>query len=226
MKFNANTEIDNYSPDQAGYFSLKNDGDSCRVRVLYENINNVEGHCVHKVNLKNDGFRYVDCLREYSDPLDACPLCSSKVEADRKLITKIWVPLYKVDSGESVLWERGKQFWKNVLYPIMVEKGEPFCGHTFTIERHGAANDMNTTYEFIDDGVDDTVLDDFDEIPNPVGTIILQKTFEELEKFTETRSFDEADSDDIPDIPIRRRGTTTESDDAPRRRGTTRPNIV
>ena len=34
MKFNASAEIDNYSPETGGYFTLKNDGDSCRVRVL------------------------------------------------------------------------------------------------------------------------------------------------------------------------------------------------
>ena len=226
MKFNASAEIDNYSPEAVGYFSLKNDGDTCRVRVLYESINDVEGHCVHKVALKNGGFKYVDCLREYSDPLDACPLCSSNVEDDKKLLTKIWVPLYKVDSGEAVLWERGKAFWKKVLYPLMVEKGEPFCGHTFTIERQGAAGDTNTTYEFIDNGVDDTVLDDFDEIPDPVGNLILQKSYEELESFIKTRTFDDDSADeDIPDIPIKRRGTSN-SGDAPQRRGTTRPNIV
>ena len=226
MKFNASAEIDNYSPETGGYFTLKNDGDSCRVRVLYESLNDVDGHCVHKVNLKVGGFKYVDCLREYSDPLDMCPLCSSKNEEDRKLITKIWVPLYKVDSGEAVLWERGKAFCKNVLYPLMVEKGEPFCGHTFTIERHGAAGDTNTTYEFIDNGVDDTVLDDFDEIPDPVGNLIVQKTYEELEKFIQTRSFDDS-NDDIPDIPIRKRGSSDNNNGSrPTRMGTTRPNIV
>lgn len=223
MKFNV-TEIDNYSQDTAGYFSLKNDGDSCRVRVLFENVNDVEGFCVHQVRLKTGGFRYVDCLREYSDPMDMCPLCSSGVEDDRKLRTKLWIPLYKVETGEIVFWERGKDFWKKVLYPLMVEKGEPFCGYTFSIVRHGEANDINTTYEFIEESVDDTTLDDFDEVPNPVGTMILQKTYEELEKFIKTRTFDDASADDdIPDLPVRRRGSTSE--DAPSRRGTTRPPI-
>ena len=221
MKFSMD-DLDKYSPEKKGdYFVLKNDGDSAQVRILYENINDVEGHCVHKVKQKNGFFNYVECLRNYEDPIDCCPLCASKQNGDSKLYSKIWVPLYLTEDSKVVLWERGKSFWKDQLYPLMVEKGEPFCGHVFTIERHGEAGDMETTYELIDEGCDDIRLDDFDEIPNPVGTIILEKTFEELENFVKTRSFEE-ESNEVPDLPIRRRSTNGEN--VPRRG--TRPNIV
>jgi len=223
MKFNAN-EIDNYVQETTGYFSLKDDGDSARVRVLYEGVSDVEGFCVHQIQMRDRSFRYVDCIRDYNDPIDACPLCACKNDDNKKLRTKIWIPLYNVDTNETVMWERGNQFWKKVLYPLMVEKGEPFCGHIFEIVRHGAAGDTNTTYEFVDLGVDDTTLDDFDEIPNPLGTMILNKNFEELTTFVKTGSFD-ADEDDIPDVPVRRRGASADNaPDVTRRRGTTRPN--
>lgn len=55
--------------------------------------------------------------------------------------------------------------------------------------------------------------------------MILSKNFDELTAFVKTGTFDSSEDDDIPDIPIRRRGAS--SDNAPdvtRRRGTTRPN--
>jgi hypothetical protein len=222
MKFSME-EFDSYSPELTGYFSLKNDGDTCRVRFMYESMNDLEGHCVHKVNLRNGGFRFVDCLRSYDEPAENCPLCSSPNTDDRKLQSKIWVPIYKVETGEAVLWERGKSFYKNTLYPLMVEKGKPFCGNIFTIERHGAAGDMSTTYEVVFESFDDTVLDDFDEIPNPADNIILSKTYEELEKFVKTRTFDD---DSSPDIFKRGSSNTVagaDSDGIRPRRGISRP---
>lgn len=224
MKFGMD-DLEKYSPEgNTNYFSLKNDGDKAQVRIMYENINDVEGHCVHKVKQKNGQFTYVECLRNYEDPIDCCPLCASKVNGDSKLMSRIWVPMYITEESRAVLWERGKSFWKDQLYPLMVEKGEPFCAHVFTVERHGAAGDIETTYELIDEGADHITLDDFDEIPDPVGTIIQEKTFEELERFVRTRSFDDNDSavPEAPDFPPRRRGTDS---NIPTRRGT-RPNIV
>jgi hypothetical protein len=104
----------------------------------------------------------------------------------------------------------------------MVEKGKPFCGNVFTVERHGQAGDMSTTYECVWEGFDDTVLDDFDSIPDPHDNIILKKTFEELQKFVETRTFDD---DSTPDVF--RRGSNTvagaSNEVATRRRGISRP---
>lgn len=225
MKFTMD-EIEKYSPDtKAGYFSLKNDGDTAKVVFLYNSINDVEGHCVHKVKLKNGFHTYVECLRNYEDPIECCPLCASKVEGDSKLMTKLWIPMYVVantpdEEDRAVLWERGKNFWKDQLYPLMVEKGEPFCSNWFLIERHGEAGDIETTYEITHTGSNSITLDNFDEIPTPIGTIIQEKTFEELENFVKTRSFDPADID----IPVRRE--RRDPGDIPVRRGTTRPNIV
>lgn len=223
MKFNALEEMDKYSPEQAGMFTLKNDGDTARVRVLYESINDVDGSCVHKIRTRSGQYIYVDCLRTYEDPLEMCPLCNCSNDEYKKTMTKIWVPLYDVDNKKTMLWERGKMFWKDVLYPLMVEKGTPFCGHVFTIERHGEAKSMDTTYEFIEDSVDDTILEDFESIPKADDSIVKVKTFEELENFVRTGAFD--GSEEAPDIPVRRRGSS-DSSDIPTRRGVSRPNIV
>jgi hypothetical protein len=60
-----------------GYFSLKDDGDTARVRFLYDSIEDVEGYCVHEVEI-GDKKKYVNCLREYGDPVDKCPFCEAK----------------------------------------------------------------------------------------------------------------------------------------------------
>lgn len=226
MKFNANRDFDNYSPDQAGYFSLKNDGDSCRVRFLYENLDDVEGYCVHRVKDKTGRYHYVDCIRSYSDPLEQCPFCSSEIQEDKKTYAKLWVPLYKVEDGKAVLWDRGKSFYKQ-LSSIMVEKGgSPFCSHVFTIERHGKSGDMDTTYEIIDEGEDETLLDDIlaeiEEIPTPEGTIVLQKSYDEMKEFVKRRTFNTEEESEEEEMPIRRRGADS---DIPRRRGTSRPDV-
>ena len=228
MKFNAKNDLEKYAPDQTGYFSLKDDGDSCRVRFLYESLDDVEGYCVHRVKDKYGNFKYVNCIRDYNDPLDVCPCCSSTEDADRKTITKFWIPLYKVDEHEAVLWDRGKAFYKQ-LATLMVEKGgAPFCGHVFTIERHGKAGDMETSYELIDEGVDETVLDDIleeiENIPTPEGSLLMDFDYDTMKKVIETRSFKPtSETDNIPeDIPIRRRERST-TDDIPRRRGIQRP---
>ena len=229
MKFNAKNDLDKYAPEQAGYFSLKDDGDSCRVRFLYESLDDVEGYCVHRVKDKYNNFKYVNCLRDYNDPLDACPCCSSPNMDDRKTVTKFWIPLYKVDEQEAVLWDRGKAMYKQ-LSTLMVEKGgAPFCSHVFTVERHGAAGSMDTSYELLDEGCDETLLDDILEeieaIPQPEGTLLLDLSYDEMKSFVNTRSFNpSSDSEPSEEIPIRRR-ERTESNEIPRRRGTQRPDV-
>jgi len=222
MKFNAQQDLQNYSNESSGYFSLKNDGDTCRVRFMYNSLDDVEGYCVHRVKDKYGNYRSVDCLREYGDPLETCPCCSSPNMADRKTITKFYIPMYKVDDEEAVIWDRGKKMYKQ-LSTLMVEKGSPFCSNTFIIERNGAAGDENTTYEIIHDGTDDTTLEDLLEevdMPTPENGMLLKLTFDEMKNFVENRTFNP--SSDTENDGVRRRDR---SEDVPRRRGTTRPDI-
>ena len=211
---------------QFGYFSLKNDGDSARVRFLYETAEDVQGHGVHKVTFANGKFRYVACARQhYDDPSDMCPLCASWNADDKKIFKKIWIPLYDVDKGEILLWDRGITFLREQLYPLIqqkVTKQTPLCSYVFSIERHGAANSMDTQYEIIEESCDDTRLDDFDEIPSPVGTIILQKTYDELAYFVQNRTF--GNTGGQQNHEQRRSVSHTNSDEQVMRRRGTRPN--
>lgn len=222
MKMKA-SEMEKVAPVSAGtkFFALKNDGDTCRVRVLFEKISDVNSHCVHSIKLAN-GFRTnVECLKStYDDPDDVCPLCNSSNPEYKKTYNKFWLPLYKVDEGETCMWERGLKFWKEVIGPLMVKVGTPFCGHIFTIERNGEAGSVDTTYEFLEEGFDDTVLDDFDEIPTEDGHFVFEYTYDQMENFLKTGSFEISD---VPELPRRR--TPGAAEETPQRRGV-RPNMV
>ena len=88
-RFNAQ-EADNYGGQGGGgFFSLKNDKDVATVRFMYNAIEDVEGFAVHEIEV--DGRkRYVNCLRDYNQPVDDCPLCAAK----QRVIAKVFVYVY------------------------------------------------------------------------------------------------------------------------------------
>lgn len=180
------TEVDCYGGQGgSGFFSLKNDKDIARVRFMYEGINSVAGYAVHEVEV--DGKkRYVNCLRNYNDPIDTCPFCA----AHKPQVAKMFIPLYNVDTKRIQIWERGKKFFGRISglcsrYPNLV-------AHTFEIERNGAAGSSQTTYEIYEVGADNTTLKDLPELPKIIGGVVLDKSAEELSHYLKHGQFDEA----------------------------------
>lgn len=189
-----------------GYFGLVNDGDVAQVRFLYNGIDDVEGLSVHEIKL-NDKKRYVNCLREYGDPLDVCPFCRER----KKTAAKLFIPVYNIDEDKVQIWERGKTFFSKMssLCSRYSSNEEPLVSHIFEVERNGKPRDTSTTYEIYPKSQDDTVLEDFD-VPEVVGGVVLDKTAEDMEYFLEYEDFPSED-DEKP----RRRESREE---APRRR--------
>ena len=189
-------EVDHYGGHGgAGYFSLKNDKDVAQVRFLYNGIDDVEGYAVHQIEV--DGKkRYVNCLREYNQPIDTCPFCRERKFTQAKL----FVPLYNVDEDKVQIWERGKKFFSKISsicarYPDVVS-------HVFEIERNGKKGETTTTYEIYEISKDDTTLEDLPEASDPLGTIILDKSADDMEFYLENGYFP---PDDDSDMPVRRR---------------------
>lgn len=189
-------EVDHYGGHGgAGYFSLKNDKDVAQVRFLYNGIDDVEGYAVHQIDI--DGKkRYVNCLREYNQPIDTCPFCREKKFTQAKL----FVPLYNVDEDKVQIWERGKKFFSKISsicarYPDVVS-------HVFEIERNGKKGETTTTYEIYEISKDDTTLEDLPEASDPLGTIILDKSADDMDFYLENGYFP---PDDEGDMPVRRR---------------------
>lgn len=204
-RFNADT-INNYGGQGGtGYFSLKNDMDIATVRFLYNDENDVEGYAVHQVEI--DGKkRYVNCLREYNQPIDDCPFC----KAQQFQMAKVFIPLYNEDAKKVQVWERGKKFFTK-MSGICARYGKnPIVSQTFEIERHGKAGDQKTEYEIFrtDEPADDMTLDDF-EMPEILGSVILNKSFDDMEFYLDNGYF--PPEGDVPQRNSRSR------EDAPRR---------
>lgn len=197
-------DVDNYGGNGgSSFFSLKNDGDVARVRFLYNSMEDVVGYAVHEVTV-GDKKRYVNCVREYNEPKSKCPFCA----ANNFQRAKLYIPLYDIETGEVKVWERGKNFFQKIsaLCARYSTGDTPLVAHTFDIERHGKKGDTSTTYEIYETGCDDTRLEDLPEIPEVLGSIILDKTAEDMEYYLDEGCFPNNDgapvrnqvSDDMP----------------------------
>lgn len=205
--------IEQYGANESSkgsYFSLKNDKDVARVRFLYNSAEDIEGFSVHRVQV-GDRERYVNCLREYNSPISDCPFCQNKIPVQAKL----FVPLYNEDAQQLQTWERGKKFYGKISG--LCARYNNIVSRTFDIERSGKPGDTSTTYEIFPVGDPDgttieDILDDLgvDSLSNPLGTIILDKTADEMEAYLANGNFDSA--------PVRRRGSSDSADEMPRRR--------
>ena len=205
MRFN-HTEVDKYgSQGGSSYFSLKDDGDVARVRFMYNNADDIDGYAVHEVEI--DGRkRYVNCLREYNSRLDDCPFCR-----ERKFqAAKLFIPLYNVDEDKVQIWERGKTYFSIIagLMTRYASADKPLVSQQFEIERNGKKGDNSTRYSIFPVGQpDDTRLEDLPEVPNPIGTLVLDKSYDDLEYYLENGYFPPDDGG-----VTRRRGNRETSD--------------
>lgn len=199
-KFSAKQDIENYgSKGNGSFFSLKNHKDTAKVRFMYESVEDIDGYALHEVEV--DGRkRYVNCLREYDDPIENCPLCAAKI----RVIPKLFILLYDEDSQEVKIWDRGRTFFDRL--EGLCNRYDPLVSTVFEIERNGKPNDPGTKYEFYPLGTDETLLEDLPELPEIMGGLILDKSFEDLEFFLEEGNFPESDAYDAePEPAVSRR---------------------
>lgn len=202
-------EMDNYkSEGNASYFRLKNDKEVAQVRFMYNGIDDVEGVAVHTVDVPGSQYgKDVNCLRAYNEPLDECPLC----KAGYKPKVKIFVPLYNLDANEVQIWTRSKAYGSTLssICSRYAKKGN-LVNNVFEIERNGAKGDKQTQYKEYQIDNDDTELEDLPEAPDPIGTVVLDKSYEDLEYYVQHKEFPGSGSSDEP---IRRRTRTEREDD-------------
>lgn len=194
-------DAENYGGGMSDFFTLKDDKDTAKVRFMYNGIDEVQGVAVHQVQI-GDKTRYVNCLRNYDDPMDACPLCA----AGLKVQAKLYVPLYDIASGTVKLWERGRSFFSKMS--SLCGRYNPLVAHTFEIERNGKKGDTNTTYEIYDLGQDNTTIADLPEVTDPVGTIVLDKSYDDLNAFLELGYFPGDEQQVANNAPVARNPQT------------------
>ena len=193
-----------------GYFSLKNDGDTARVRFMYNTVDDIDGMSVHPIKMvSKNGKPYtldVNCLREYNQPVDDCPFCKAKLPKS----ARIYIPVFDEKDGTFKFWDRPNSFYSQLSG--VCSRNPNTVSQVFEIERNGEEGSNRPGYQFypigqpdgttIDDILDDC---DFEEMPNPVGTKILDKNADEMEYYITHGEFPSERSDE--DVPVRRRGS-------------------
>lgn len=178
--FNSSNAEQYGSNGGGGFFSLKDDKDTAKIRFMYDGIEDVIGYSVHQVQV-NGKNRYVDCLREPGDAIEVCPLCVQGY----KVLAKIFVPLYDMEAKEVKIWDRGKTYLRD-LSSLCARYGPSLVAMPFELERNGKKGDTSTKYAAFPLEKDDVTLNELPEVPNIEGTIVLKKSFEELAAFVQT----------------------------------------
>lgn len=179
------------------FFQLKDDGDTARVHLLGNDMNDFCGYAVHKVPV-GDKDRYVNCLREAHESVDVCPFCASKDKDISKVYAKMFIPLYNVDAEEVQIWERGKSFFRPLS--SYCSRNPKVVNVLTEVERLGKKGDTNTTYQLIKIENTDVKLEDFEgDIPEVIGTIVKDVTADDMQYYLDKGSFPDGES-----APVRR----------------------
>lgn len=215
-------DVDKYgsSGGGTGFFKLADDGDVATVRFLYNSADDIEGYSVHEIPSESGSKKatYVNCIREYNQPISDCPFCRERMPVKSKL----FVPLYNEDAEKVQVWERGRKFFTQISSICSRYGKHPIVSQTFDIERVGEKGSTSTVYNIYrtDEPADELELSNF-EMPEILGSKILDKTAEDMEYYLESGSFPPEDSE----LPTRRRASRKEEteDSRPARRSRRTP---
>ena len=199
-RFNAK-DADNYGGQGGGgFFSIANDKEVKQVRFMYDTVDDIEGMSVHKIKI-GDKDRYVNCLREYNQPVDDCPLCRERNPVQARL----FIPVYNIDEDAVQIWDRGKtMFSKMTSLCSRYAVKNHLVNNIFEIERNGKPKDTKTTYEIFSVDKDGTELTDLPEAPQILGGFVLDKTAEDMEYYLDEGEFPPTE-DAETERPARRR---------------------
>ena len=222
-------DLDNYGGgDNSGkYFKLQNDKETAKVRIMLDKPEDIENYmfAVHEVEVDGKN-KYVNCLRDYDEPVDKCPFCAEK----KKVIPKIFIPLYNEDKDTAQVWDRGKKFMSTFSSFIARYSKPSIVSHVVEIERNGKPKDTSTTYALYEVDKDDTLLEDLPEPVEVLGNLVLDKSEDDMNYYLDAGEFPPEDESE----PIRRRGSRAEEpeddeeeppfeeDEAPRSRRSSR----
>ena len=179
-KINVNNSGKYASSGSNDFFSLQDDGDIARVRMLYDQPDgsDLDYFLLHEVEI-DDKKRYVNCLAvdEEGDlhPED-CPLCNRGF----KRIEKLFIQLYDEDDGVVKTWDRGKSFVPKLL--TYVNRYGSLVEQPIEIERQGKRGNKKTTYDLFQLEKDNAVLEDYPEKQELLGSLILDLSEEQIEE--------------------------------------------
>ena len=209
----------NYSGDgqkkKRAYLTLKNHGDTARGRILCNNAADIECYVVHRVKVGQDGWeREVNCLFDKGGTVDDCPFCKAGI----KRAAKIYIPFYDEDTNEIKIFERPNSYYSKISG--YCSRYSPIVNYAVDIVRNGEANYTKTDYDIFPDKADGTIIEDIledcgvDELPQILGTYVLDKTADEMQEYLDNGDFPQDGDKQMP-----RRARAEGREETPRRRG-------
>ena len=187
----------NWKGPSVGFFSLRNDGDEALVRFMHDNTSTFDLVTFHTV--KVDGKdRKVNCIRDPREPLDNCPFCKANIPIHNRFFIHL-IQYDKDETGKVIptakIWERSLSY-ATQLATLINEYG-PLSECLFKIKRNGAAGSTDTTYSIMYASPQVYRPELYPNVPNifegykTVGTIVMDKNYEELVQFMNTGKFPE-----------------------------------
>ena len=134
---------------RVGYFSLKDDGDEAVVRFAYDSPDEFDIMTTHQTQI--DGrFRRVNCLRDFNEPVDKCPMCKAGVPIQQRFYIKL-IEYVMDENGEievvPKVWERPTSY-VTILNNLFIEY-EDIKDFVFKIKRSGKKGSLQTTYSIL-----------------------------------------------------------------------------
>ena len=174
------------------FLKLEDDGWYAKLRFMYGPNEIFRGETVHNVSEDPTKPRWVVCLREEGQPVDACPLCANNT----KISAQFYIPVYvqsivsvvrgqeqETPVGRCMLLQKGSTF-KGALQTVVrytKDTGKPIVSSLFRLVRNGKARDPKTTYAVEYIGTDDITLEQLPPRVEAVGSYILPKlTYDEI----------------------------------------------
>lgn len=197
------TEKTSGNSDGVGFFTLK-DGEEAIVRIMCDNINELDILTVHPITIGNSSFpnRQVNCLRDPREPLEQCPLCS----AGNKVKQKVFIKMIKYDpvTGEPspVVWDRPAYKLVPTIKKYIDEYG-PLSNIICKIARTGSKYD--TVYNIIPNinpSINCVRVDNAFENFNVLGRMVYDKNAQEMITFMQTGNFPQTNNSNTPNQPV------------------------
>ena len=166
-------DAEKYMGGGGSFFKLE-DGESKKVRFLFNSPEEVEESALVVHEYTGKQFATIDCSRNPGDPLDACKWCASK----NNPVMRVVLPLYVEDAKEIQYWKKSGKWVKDTVMELFknLPEGAPISGQIFTISRRGKKM-QDTVYTVAPDMKipnDNKKKDEFGEVKDPFDLNIIK----------------------------------------------------
>ena len=212
-------DVDKYGGSDSEFLKLENDGDMITAQLLVSDMEDVDIYACHQAVVGkwddgNDKTRFVNCLRNYDDPLDVCPMCAAGLK------TQVVMMLAMVDQQDAKIkiWNRGKTFIPKIKN--LVNRWGDMRMQPVDIIRNGKKGDKKTKYDIQVSPAKPIDISNYEK-PEFLGGYIMDKSADEMHEYLDTGSFPDTDNTDTnqeDNTQVRRRNT----EPLPSRRGASR----